>query len=404
MARLVIELTDRCNLRCQHCFDARHAGTSELPLTLLKTVLRDGKTCGIHHLAFTGGEPTLHRQFAEVVRAVCAAGYPYSFVSNGATFPQLYPLLRETRSAFRGVTFSLDGAREITHDRLRGRGSYRQVMRAASVCVMTGLPFTLNMVVIAPNRHEVAPMVELAARLGSAGVRFGWLMPTPDTARRGLDLTPEACLAVQAEVRRLQPTAPVSVGLGPGYYSEAPFFPCGPLSLQEYNLDHRGNLTLCCQLSGYTGGGAETDVLANLQATGLAKAVARVHRHVASYLADKQDAVNRGTFSTLDHFPCWYCVKYLGKVAGLWALPDHPWARELAASGGGDRQCSHLTSGCARTRSWSIPYWTPARSSCCTWRPKPTTASMSLGRPSGKGSKRGWCCRQSVSNSKPAIP
>jgi MoaA/NifB/PqqE/SkfB family radical SAM enzyme len=95
MARLVIELTNRCNLRCQHCYDARHAGTGELPLALIERVLREGKVCGIDHLAFTGGEPTLHRQFATIVRAVCAADYPFSFVSNGATFPQLYPLLRE---------------------------------------------------------------------------------------------------------------------------------------------------------------------------------------------------------------------------------------------------------------------------------------------------------------------
>jgi hypothetical protein len=331
MARLVIELTDRCTLRCRHCFDARHAGTGELPLTLLAPVLRDGHGCGIEHLAFTGGEPTLHRQFTTIVRAVCAADYSFSVVSNGATFPQLYPLLREARPAFRGVTFSLDGARETTHDRLRGRGSYRQVMRAASLCVITGLPFTLNMVVTAPNRGEVAAMVDLAAQLGSAGVRFGWLMPTPDTARRGLDLTPAACLAVQDEVRRLQPTAPVAVGLGPGYYHEAPFFPCGPLTLQEYNLDYRGNLTLCCQLSGYAGGAPETDVLANLHALSLAEAVARGHRRVATYRADKQDAVNRGAFGELDHFPCWYCVKYLTKVGGLRALPAHPWAQELTA-------------------------------------------------------------------------
>ena len=66
------------------------------------------------------------------------------------------------------------------------QGSYRRVMRAASICVLKDLPFTLNMVLTAQNRHEVAEMVGLAARLGSRGVRFGHLMPTPETAIRGL--------------------------------------------------------------------------------------------------------------------------------------------------------------------------------------------------------------------------
>ena len=43
MARLVIELTNRCNLRCQHCFAERHAATGELPLAIIDKVLRRGE-------------------------------------------------------------------------------------------------------------------------------------------------------------------------------------------------------------------------------------------------------------------------------------------------------------------------------------------------------------------------
>jgi MoaA/NifB/PqqE/SkfB family radical SAM enzyme len=228
------------------------------------------------------------------------------------------------------VTFSLDGVREATHDRLRGWGSYRQVMRAASLCMVMDLPFTLNMVLTAHNRHEVTEMVELAARLGSAGVRFGWLMPTPETAQRGLDLPPQERRAVEAEIWQLCQGAPVAVGLAPGYFSASPFFPCAPLTLQEYNLDYRGDLTLCCHLSGYAGGTPGTDEVGNLHELSLAEAVDRFHRRVATYQADKQAKVSRGEFGGLDHFPCWYCVQYLDKVPGLTRIPYHPWAQASA--------------------------------------------------------------------------
>jgi MoaA/NifB/PqqE/SkfB family radical SAM enzyme len=335
MARLVMELTNRCQLRCQHCYAERHAATGKLPWRIIETVLQEGKACGIEHLAFTGGEATLHRQFATIVREVCTAGYDFSFVSNGITFPRLYPLLLAHRSHFRGATFSLDGAREATHDGLRGPGSYRHVMRAASICISRALPFTLNMVLTAHNRQEVHDMVVLATRLGAAGVRFGWLMPTPDTARHGLDLTPQECREAQAEIRRLQQDAPVAVGLGPGYFSAAPFFPCAPLEQEEFNLDYRGNLTLCCQLSGYAGGTASTDVVGNLWDMGLTEAVDRFRERVSRYLTDKRARVQSGAFGDLDHFPCWYCVKYLGKVAGLAPFSQHPWAHELASPRGG---------------------------------------------------------------------
>jgi hypothetical protein len=42
----------------------------------------------------------------------------------------------------------------------------RRVMRAASCCVVTEILFTLNMVLTAQNRHEVAAMVGLATRWG----------------------------------------------------------------------------------------------------------------------------------------------------------------------------------------------------------------------------------------------
>jgi MoaA/NifB/PqqE/SkfB family radical SAM enzyme len=327
MRRLLIELTNRCNLRCQHCFAERHAGTGDLPLEILEKVLREGKRCGIDAVSFTGGEPTLHRQFADIVRRVCAAGYPFGFVSHGGTFPQIYPLLLRSRPWFEGVTFSLDGAREVTHDWQRGKGSYRRVLRAASICVVKDLPFTLNMVLTARNRHEVAEMVALATRLGSHGLRFAHLMPTPETALCGLDLSPDERRAVEAEIWRLKAAAPLPIGLASGYFSEAPFFPCGPLELQEMNLDYRGHLTLCCHLSGYAGASAGTEVVGNLQAMSLAEACERFRQRVTRYLEDKRAVVARGALREVDLFPCWYCVQYLGKVSWLKEFPDHLWGQ-----------------------------------------------------------------------------
>ncbi len=337
MPRLLIELTNRCNLRCQHCFPERHASTGDLPMEILEKVLREGKSCGIEQMSFTGGEPTLHRQFAELVRRVCAAGYPFSFVSHGGTFPQIYPLLLGSRPWFQGVTFSLDGAREPTHDWQRGHGSYRRVLRAASICVMKDLPFTLNMVLTAKNRHEVAELIVLAARLGSRGLRFAYLMPTPQTALGGLDLAPAERREVEAEIWRLKASAPVPIGLASGYFSETPFFPCGPLELQEMNLDYRGNLTLCCQLSGYAGAGSGTEMVGNLHEVSLAEACARFRQLVGRYLEDKRAAVARGALREVDHFPCWYCVQYLNKVAWLKQFPHHPWRGDETRAQGATR-------------------------------------------------------------------
>ena len=114
MARVVVELTNRCNLRCRHCYDERHASNADLPMTIVDTLVRDGAGCGIDHVSFTGGEPTLHRQFHSIVERVCASGYTFSFVTNGLRFQSVARLVMRHRASFRGVTFSLDGADEST--------------------------------------------------------------------------------------------------------------------------------------------------------------------------------------------------------------------------------------------------------------------------------------------------
>jgi MoaA/NifB/PqqE/SkfB family radical SAM enzyme len=320
--RMVVELTNRCNLTCGHCFEERHAGTGDLPDDIIESLFRDAHLCGINHFSFTGGEPTLHRRFASIVSQLCNSGYTFSFVSNGSTFGHIYPLLEQHRTAFHGVTFSLDGAREDTHDRLRGAGSYRQVMRAISICVVRDLPYTINMVITAQNRNEVEQMTQLAARLGSRGVRFGHLMAKPESDVDPLSLSLNERRETENEIWQLQRTASVAVGMAPGYYNASPFFPCGPLELQEANLDYRGNLTLCCQLSGYGDLVPGTDVIGNLRQMTLQEAWHRFEAKVRVYLGDKRARVEGGEFGELDYFPCWYCVKYLGKVPH--ATPRQP--------------------------------------------------------------------------------
>jgi MoaA/NifB/PqqE/SkfB family radical SAM enzyme len=274
-------------LSCGHCFDERHAATGDLPLEILQKVLRDGKSCGIEQMSFTGGEPTIHRRFEEIIDLVSQAGYPFSFVSNGASFPRIYRLLVERRSWFLGVTFSLDGAQQETQDRLRGKGSYRSVMRAISICAFKQLPFTFNMVLTAKNCNEIEEMVELAERLGSHGVRFGHLMPTSETALRKLDLTPEQRREVESNIWRLRAFRYLLYvpGIARSFH---------PAEFQEYGPENK----LFCFSS--LGPKISGDVIGNLKEITLT-GMWKCFRQRCPYLADKRIDQQR-ELSELDHF------------------------------------------------------------------------------------------------------
>lgn len=325
MAHIIIELTNRCNLHCQHCFSGRHGGRDDLPLDMIRGVLAEAKAIGFDRLSFTGGDPTVSRHFLEVVRLTCEAGYRFGFNTNGWNFTTMYTKLLPYRAGLDVITFSLDGASEATHDRLRGRGSFRRVMQAMSICVMEDLPFTINMVVTAHNRHEIKQMAQSAVRLGSRGLRFGHLMPSPITTAQQFDLSPWERKLVEAEIAQLCQQSPIPIAMAPGYHT-TDLFPCAPLRMQELNIDCHGNVTTCCHLSGHGDGVGDGDVVGNLAEISFTEAYQRIRQVQEQFRQAKLAHLADGTFQDSDFFPCWYCSLHYRKVDWLKTVAGHPWA------------------------------------------------------------------------------
>ena len=331
MPRVVIELTNRCNLSCQHCFAGRHGGGDDLPLDVLQVVLDGAMDAGFDHLAFTGGDPTVHPAFPDAVKRAHDAGYRYSFVTNGWNFSSIYRLILPYREGLTGIAFSIDGADEATHDALRGRHSFQRLLKSVSICVALGLPFTFNMVVSSQNRHQLRQMATLASGLRAGGLRFIHLMPTMLSHAQGLDLSPSERKAVEAEIRQLQADCDLPVSMAAGFHT-TDLFPCSPLNLQEVNVDCHGNLTTCCQISGHGPGTGQDDVIASLAETSFGDAYAMLVEHNRAFREAKSERFERGNVPDTDYFPCWFCSVQYGKVDWIRRLKGHEWAGHLRQS------------------------------------------------------------------------
>lgn len=312
--KLVVELTNRCNLHCGHCLSGRHGGQTDLSLAVVQRLLTAAHLYGVDELSFTGGEPTLHRDFALIVRETAAAGYRFALNTNGLNFAYHYPSLLPHLAQLTIITFSLDGATALTHDQLRGPGSFRRVMQAMSICVVKGIPFSINLVITRHNRHEIGPMVTLAARLGARGIRFGHCLPTPQGGAM-LELTPAERRQAEAAVHAAAQAARLPVALAPGSYTTA-LFPCDPLQGHELNLNCHGALTLCCHLSGHDAGGGQADVAGNLAEMDFGMAYTRLVAERYRYRLAKTQRAQSGALDEGDRFPCHYCLHYYDKVAG----------------------------------------------------------------------------------------
>ena len=181
--RLTVELTNVCNLHCSYCLrddDAlHHTPARYLPVDLFARIAGEAqRVMGIEQVTFTGGEPTLHRDFAGILATVAELKLACSFVTNGWHFAKLWPTLVEHRDAITHVSFSLDGATREAHDGWRGRGSFDRVVQAFTRCWAGGMPFKVKVTLRRDTAADLERLAMFAARMGAAGLSFAHVMPT----------------------------------------------------------------------------------------------------------------------------------------------------------------------------------------------------------------------------------
>ncbi len=267
-------LTERCNLRCRHCYQDSSA-RAEMPLPeimdgvdeIARAVEAWSKHYGLDlglSFTLTGGEPFLRVDFLDVVAGIRERGWDVFVLTNGVLVSRR-EAERLAGLGVRGVQVSLEGT-EAVHDGIRGKGSYRRALRGVQCLQVAGLPVTLNATLSEINAGHIREMVDLAADMGVARLGFSRLVPSgrglaladrmlaPDRLKElyrevfALDTGPLAIVTgdpVAARLRdggRSSPAAPVPVGgcaaafAGITILSDGTLLPCRRLPVPVGNI------------------------------------------------------------------------------------------------------------------------------------------------------------------------
>ena len=125
----VLELTNRCNLRCPHC--ASDSGCSrgdELSRDELRKVFLDLADLGCHTMSMLGGELLLRPDWFEICREARKVGMDLQIITNGLLVDD------DVRRKFlelkpQTVGVSLDGASRETYMKQRGVDGYDRCMK-----------------------------------------------------------------------------------------------------------------------------------------------------------------------------------------------------------------------------------------------------------------------------------
>lgn len=328
--RLIVELTNTCNLHCSYCLrdeDALyHRKANFFSIDLLQRLIREAREAmRAGHVMFTGGETTLHPKFKEIVEIVGSEEMTCSFITNGWHFERVWSVIESNRGVVTHVAFSLDGPTRETHDRWRGEGSFVRLVRAFSRCHRAEFPFVVKCVIRKDTLPQFEKIAMFAARMGAAALNFGHLLPTSDQFHNELGLTVQDRMLAEQEVALLARIFKMRISLEVGYYNIDPAPPCSALAGRSCNVDYRGQLTLCCNLSGFRGAAGDAEVVADLNVEDFASALARLTALATTQLNGRSkvlgDYAARSEAPPLDvGSPCLHCLQSFRKIP--WQNPN----------------------------------------------------------------------------------
>lgn len=195
MQRLELHLSYSCPEDCVFCSEShRMARFGRFPVTFgrVARVLRTHAGRGVSSLHLTGGEPTTHPRFGDVLELAGKLGLRRSVGTIGTMLSRpdfasrAAPLLEE-------VLFSLHGPDAATHDALVGRaGSFDRVLRAMDLCAHHNprLDRFVNTVVTRSNLPRLGDTIALADSLGAGLVVVSSLSPEGAGLDRFEELAP----------------------------------------------------------------------------------------------------------------------------------------------------------------------------------------------------------------------
>lgn len=161
-------ITEKCNLRCKHCYHDQYTSDNELELDELisiadkiDTILQKWNKIGT--LSITGGEPFVVKDklfpLLEHINALDTIQH-FDVLTNGSLLDEAaLGELKVFRKLGR-VQLSLEAGNPALNDQIRGNGTFNKTLSAIRLLKRNGFQVAIMMTISRINKDEVEPLIE----------------------------------------------------------------------------------------------------------------------------------------------------------------------------------------------------------------------------------------------------
>jgi len=192
-AAATLELTRRCVLNCRHCYLSETPGRGEpgpeLGTAQWKDVLGQLAGAGGLYITFTGGEPLLRPDLAELCSHAKKLRFDVRVFSTGLGLTAKLAA-RFKKAGVSGFEISVYG-RLAVHDSITGMGgSFRRSLAAARLVKKSGMGVRLKMPLMSVNSGQADWLKKMAAAEGFEAAFDPVITPSNDGNQDALALRP----------------------------------------------------------------------------------------------------------------------------------------------------------------------------------------------------------------------
>lgn len=159
LTNIQLEVTRRCNLRCQHCYLTDYSGKGELTKEELFLLIDQAHELGVHEIHITGGEPTVRKDLKDIIKYIYDKGMHGKLYTNGTNLSEEF-LRFLSNVGIDGVKVSLDGFKPKTHnDFRRAKDGFSKTIENIKRMQEQGIPVEVTTVINKINIKETNDLI-----------------------------------------------------------------------------------------------------------------------------------------------------------------------------------------------------------------------------------------------------
>ena len=172
-------LTQRCNLRCPHCYmSAGKKAAQELSTEECLHLLGEMQSLGTEMVILTGGEPLLRKDIYELAAAASDRNLWVVMGTNGVLLTDAVAQ-KMIECGVKGVAVSIDSVDPERHNGFRGGpNAWEHSVRGLEVAKANGLEVLVQTTVMDMNRHEIPELIDFARSKGAWSFNLYFLVQT----------------------------------------------------------------------------------------------------------------------------------------------------------------------------------------------------------------------------------